>query len=269
MTKKILITSLFILGGIALANFSLAASIISFSPNSFNLNPGESFNLTVSLDPQGVRNYTVKNVINYPADLLEVTAFNFAANWMQLSQSGYDLIDNTNGQLIKTAGYPGGIPTSAVFGTVTFLAKQAGSGMISLSSDSAAYDASNQNVLSSSLASASVNVEAVTTPPQQPVSQPETAPADSEEEAGEQTQPEEGATQEETTEPETEEGAQTEEETVAEEDEESEESASLLASIGDIITFGTGNAFIGILILLIAAGIIFFIIRGFRMKKRS
>jgi len=252
MIKKILITSLIVLGGFLLVGSVWAATNISFSPTSINVSPGENFNLTISLNPQGIRNYTVKTEVSYPADLVEIKSFNFGQGWTALSQTGYDLVDNTNGLLIKTAGYPGGIPISASFGTISFSAKKAGSGTISLGSNSIALDAENQNVLSSSLAQASVKITAPaapSTPPSTPTSP---------------TTPEE-ITEEEITPP-IEEG----EEVITPEEEKPAEIAeepSFLAAIGNVITFGTGNALIGVIVSIIALLILFFIVRGVRLRK--
>ncbi len=46
-------------------------------------------------------------------------------------------------------------------------------------------------------------------------------------------------------------------------------SASMLAAIGNIITFGTGSTTIGIVISLIALAIIFLIVRGIRLSRKS
>jgi len=162
MNKNILLISLAILGGMFLTGSVLAATAISFSPANVNVTSGETFNMVVSVNPQEVKNYTVKTEIEFPADLLEVKSFSFGSNWMPLSQSGYDLIDNANGLLIKTAGYPGGIPISATFGTVSFSAKKSGNGVIKLGSNSMALDSENQDVLSSSLTQTAVSIVALT-----------------------------------------------------------------------------------------------------------
>ena len=126
----------------------LAATNILFSPPSITVKQGQTFVLTASINPQDIKNYTVKLELNYPAELLEVKSFTFGNIWMPLSQSGYDSIDNTKGILIKTAGYPGGLSSTASFGTVSFLAKKAGSGTITIGNNSLALDSTNKNVLS-------------------------------------------------------------------------------------------------------------------------
>ena len=148
--KKYLFIILFAVFGTFFATLASASTIISFTPVSVSARQGQAFTIAIGVNPQGVKNYTVKLELDYPADLLEVGSFVFAGTWMPLSQSGYDLIDNTNGVLIKTAGYPGGLSSATTFGTVSFYAKKSGSGIINLDSSSFALDANNQNVLASS-----------------------------------------------------------------------------------------------------------------------
>lgn len=259
MNKTILLISLVILGGMFLTGSVLAATTLSFSPASVSVTQGESFNLAITINPQGVKNYTVKVELDYPADLLEVKSFNFSQGWMALSQSGYDLIDNTNGILIKTAGYPGGTPISANFGTVSFSAKKSGSGVIKLSSNSMALDAENQNVLSSPLAQVAVSITAPAPIAPGPVAPGPTYPDEGIEEIKEIDEAEEVD--------ETETIEEEEDVIIAEGEKDIVEEPSFLAAIGNVITFGTGNAFIGVIVSIIALLIVFFIVRGIRLGK--
>lgn len=120
---------------------------------------GETFSLRVVLNPRGINNYTTKVQLQYPIDLLETKSFTIGAGWMGFSQPGYNLIDNTNGLLIKTAGYPGGVSKSITFGTVFFLAKKNGEGLIKMGEDSFVLDGANQNVLTTPLAQAPVTIK--------------------------------------------------------------------------------------------------------------
>ena len=126
--------SIFIVG--LLIALSLNASLSSAAPLSSALSvdvtEGQNFNLVISVDPEGVKNYTTQMELSFPADLLEITAFDFVSGWMPLSQAGYDLIDNANGELNKTAGYPNGAADKQEFGTVSFTAKQDGTGTLSM-----------------------------------------------------------------------------------------------------------------------------------------
>ncbi|MDP3004534.1 MAG: hypothetical protein Q8N43_03500, partial [Candidatus Azambacteria bacterium] len=171
-----------------------------------------------------------------------VKSFNFGNSWMALSQTGYDLIDNTNGTLIKTAGYPGGLSSSATFGIVSFYAKKAGSGTIKLGNGSLALDANNQNVLSSSpsvsvAVTAPISVPAVPSAPTAPTVP--TAPSPAETPAV----PEQPIVQ--------------------------VPQPSLLAAIGIVLTLGTNNVWVGILVGLIILAIIAYAIYLLRKRKDS
>lgn len=234
--KKILFTfAVTILIAMVLAVPAMAATV-SFSPANVNVTSGKSFNVTISVNPQGVANYTEKIELTYPADILEVRAFNFGGSWMPLAQSGYDLIDNAGGKLIKTAGYPGGIFSSATFGTVSFYAKKTGSAVIKLGNGSFALDANNQNVLSG------VPEVLVT------ISAPAIVPV-------------EGPTTEPTTEP-------IVEEPIAQQPAETQQ-ISLIAALGVILTLGTGNIWLGILIGLIILAAVIYVIYLLRKKNNS
>ncbi|MDD5060964.1 MAG: cohesin domain-containing protein [Candidatus Marinimicrobia bacterium] len=126
---------------------AFAATTVSLAPVNVAVEEGQEFNLAVSVNPQSVENYTVKLEIKYPADTLEVGSFAFGSGWMPLAQSGYDSIDNNNGVLIKTAGYPGGINSDVSFGTIVFKAKKSGNANIQVTGNSLALDANNLNVI--------------------------------------------------------------------------------------------------------------------------
>ena len=165
--KKTIFT--FLLAGfvaLALTAPVFAATTVSLSPTGINATEGQNFTLTVKIDPQDLKNYTAKIELTYPADLLRARSFNFGTSWMPVSQPGYDLIDNANGILIKTAGYPGGLAAQATFGTISFFAKKTGSGIIKLGSNSLALDATNQNLLGSDNVQTSFEIAAA------PVSEP-------------------------------------------------------------------------------------------------
>lgn len=159
--KKTIFTVL--LGGIIaliLTTPVLAATTVSLSPGSINVVEGRNFNLTVKIDPQSVKNYTAKIELAYPADLLRVNSFTFGSSWMGVNQPGYDSIDNVNGVLVKTAGYPGGVSSQVTFGTVSFSAKKVGNGVIKMGNNSLALDATNQNLLSQALVQTSFTITA-------------------------------------------------------------------------------------------------------------
>ena len=245
MKNNVLKISLVMLGIAVLATPVLAATIVSFSPANVSVSQGKTFNVAVAVNPQGVNNYTAKIQLDYPADVLEIKSFTLGSNWMALVQPGYDLIDNTNGVLIKTGGYPGGLSSSATFGTISFYAKKAGSGTIKVGSGALALDANNQNVLSGTPSVSVVVTAPVSAPatpqapaipetpvtPQQPTEQPITQPI---------TQPVTQAPQ-----------------------------SSLLAAIGVVLTLGTGSVWIGILVGLIILAIVVYVIYAAMQRKRK
>ena len=124
-----------------------AATNIVLSKVVVEVAEGQNFTITIALDPGDIKNYTAKIEATYPADLLEMNIFTFDARWIRLNQPGYDLADAARGLLIKTGGYPAGFASTKTFGTISFLAKKAGSGVISVGSNSLVLDAANKNVL--------------------------------------------------------------------------------------------------------------------------
>lgn len=151
----------------------LAATTASLSPASANVAVGQKFNIAISVNPQGTNDYAEKLEVNYPADILEATAFTFSGNWIAMTASGYDSIDNTNGSLIKTAGYPGGFSSTTVFGTIYFSAKKAGSGTIRIGNSSLAFQASGQSAITGNEATFSVTSPGVPVQTPAEITQPE------------------------------------------------------------------------------------------------
>jgi len=157
ITKKILQNLILIAGlTVLFTEVTLAASSIILSPGSISPKAGDIVKITVSINPNGINNSTVKLELKYPADLLEVQSFAFGDGWMPLTQSGYDLIDNANGVLLKTAGYPNGFSVVTVLGTATLKAKKTGNGLIKVGSNSMALDVSSVNVLTDISASVAI-----------------------------------------------------------------------------------------------------------------
>lgn len=162
--------SLLFIGLIPFSAF--AATTVSFSPLTGEYREGQIFSVNIAVNPQNPV-YTVKAELTYPANLLEVQSFTFANNWMPLSQTGYDLVDNKNGLLVKTAGYPGGLSSQTVFGTAIFKVKTKGSATVKLGDGSLALDGNNVNTINNFSSQATFTliekvVSAVPTPAPQP-----------------------------------------------------------------------------------------------------
>lgn len=219
--KKIYIVT--ILVGIVLGMSAYAASL-SLSPLVVNVKQGQTFSTVVSINPQG-KTYTAKVELKFPADLLSVQSFTLAPNWMALTQDGYDSINNTNGTIIKTAGYPKGLSVSTVFGTVVFKAKKTGTGSISIGSGSLALGADNKNTLAGNSGPVSVTIAAApmisaTTTPTSSVSPTpliSSEPSDT--------------------------------------DVDNNQVGGLVAAIGDIFTLGTGNGWMVLVVIILIAWI--------------
>ena len=138
---------------------ALAATTVLFSPSSVSVEEGRQFTLRLIVYPHEVENYTAMIQVRYPEDLLKAESFNFIGDWFPVLQPGYDGIDNTEGVLIKTAGYPGGFSEPKVFGEITFVGKKTGKGVVRVGGYSMVFDKSSQNVLVGPLGQVSVSVE--------------------------------------------------------------------------------------------------------------
>ena len=151
------------------------AATLSTSPTTISVTKGQTFTVAIGADPAGVKLYTVKSVLSYPATLLEATGFSFESSWIPLSMSGYDSVDNTGGVIIKTAGFPNGFTGVKTFGTITFKAKDMGTATISVGSASLAYDLQSKNMLSGTQGSTVVTVAHVSTQTPAPTPTTQTA----------------------------------------------------------------------------------------------
>lgn len=170
--KKIFL-GLTALGMLAVAGSAQASSIV-LSPATISVTKGQTFNIIVTVEPQGSKLYTVKAVVNYPVALVEPTAFAYnpvTPAWVPLSQPGYDSMGS--GAITKTAGYPGGFTASQAFGTITFRALADGSATLSIAPSSVAYDAQSKNTLSGTHGSSQITIAP---PPSQPSPAPQPPP---------------------------------------------------------------------------------------------
>lgn len=169
---KNIITTIIAVAGLTLfAVPAMAATTATFSPSTVAVSAGKTFTVSISVNPNGKDNYAEKVEVKYPADMLEVRGFTFAPAWTALNQPGYDVTDNANGTLVKTAGYPSGFTGSTVFGTVTFYAKTSGTASISIGSNSLAFDAGSQSSITGTPATVTISTAApvVVTPAVKPV----------------------------------------------------------------------------------------------------
>lgn len=125
---------------------SLASSVSLKSPY-FSTIPGNTYTVSVYINPESVTSYTAEVLIDFPTDLVSVESFTYAPSWMPINQPGYDLVDNTNGKIIKTAGYPAGFNQETLLGTLVLKAKKAGTITLSTSQESIVLDSDGYNTL--------------------------------------------------------------------------------------------------------------------------
>lgn len=162
--KEKFFVSLVLLLSILVPQISLA-SAISLRSSTTKVEPTKTFTLSIYTDPKSVASYTMQANIKFPADLVSVESFTYNSAWLPLTPAGYDLIDNTNGKLIKTAGYPNGFSTETLLGTAVFKVKKAGTVVISTEKESYILDIDSTNTLNT-YGSFSITASApVVTPP--------------------------------------------------------------------------------------------------------
>jgi len=249
MKKILLTTALVAFSIITFTTTAFASATVSFTPASVSVVQGQTFTVKVNINPQNIKYGAVKMVLNYPADLLMEKSFSFGGNpntrFSVPKSAESDLIDNTNGVLIKTAGYAGGVSSSATFGTVSFFAKKTGSGVIKVSDKTLILGATKNIFSGYSAVPFKINARVITPVykpkpiVKKPIVKKQVATTST-------TTATTTAVAISTTTPNTQPALQ--------------HKRSLLASIGNIMTFGLGNTFFGtileiIVILLVLFGI--------------
>lgn len=128
MKKIFLLSVLLLLPALA------SASSISISSPAASYKTGQTFSVTVSVNPNGEAVDTVRANLSFPADKLKVESF--ALSPMFSYQSGSNGFDNTVGTLSWGAGVPGGITSPTVFGTAKFKVIKDGNANVAVTGDS-------------------------------------------------------------------------------------------------------------------------------------
>ena len=223
------------------------ASTVQFTPLTVDVKAGQTFTMNVAINTQGVKNYTSKIVIDFPANVLKINSFTFNNAWMPITLTGYDAIDNTNGTLTKSAGYPGGFSNTTVFGTISFTAKKEGSGSMSVTGDSLSMGSSGQNLLTPT-APVTITVAAAPVPtPSATTLTPSTT--------------ETPATQNETP------STTNDSTTTPVDNVQSAGQASLLGSVMHALSFGTDLTWLAVLVALIIIGALWYGIYFWQTKR--
>ena len=117
-------------------------AMFSFSPSLVQVKDGERVSVLVKVRPISNAIYTARLVLNYPSDLLNYESTVYSNGWIPLILGEKSsLVDSASGLVVKTAGYPGGVPMEGTdFAIINFVAKKSGSGTISSNSGSVAMD---------------------------------------------------------------------------------------------------------------------------------
>ncbi|MFT5436631.1 MAG: hypothetical protein ACI840_001279 [Ulvibacter sp.] len=155
--KKNYLLILFILLLFPLNVFSEAR--VDISKNNLNFIEGKTYSIPVFIDPKGEQIFTAKIEISYPVDMIVVNSFSFNDSWIELRQPGYDLIDNANGLLIKSGGYPSGVSSKVLLGYISLRSKKSGIAELGVTDNSSVLDVNNDNILETSNSSISLNIQ--------------------------------------------------------------------------------------------------------------
>lgn len=138
------------LAALLLAPLIAQAGTIYTSPSQGEYREGDTVYVSVFVNPKGDNIYTTKIDVRFSPSIVRVNSFRLNSDWMPLKQPGYDLIDNSQGRLIKTGGYPGGVSSKVLFGTIGLQLKTQGTVQITIGGDTLLLDESNENVLNGS-----------------------------------------------------------------------------------------------------------------------
>ncbi len=129
----------------ALLLTALLALPFAASAASFEL-VAENAAVTVYVLPQEEAVYTAKAVVAFDEKTLSVSDIKIADGWMALSQSGYD--SQENGQIIKTAGFPGGITEKTALFSFVATKLTGGASIVAIEGTSFILNANSENVVS-------------------------------------------------------------------------------------------------------------------------
>ncbi|MBI4256915.1 hypothetical protein HY626_02565, partial [Candidatus Uhrbacteria bacterium] len=130
---------------------------LSLSPTNTSVETGDTFSLSVLVDPNGESLDTVRVELDWDASKLEVLSFDLGSLFPNLSPSNE--IDNTNGDLSYGAYKFGtAVTSSGTLATVTFHALSAGSATISVLSSSKLISDGEEKIDTSVLGSASITI---------------------------------------------------------------------------------------------------------------
>jgi hypothetical protein len=124
------------------------AATISISAPTDSLVVGREYRLPVKIVlAPGEKIYSAEVALQASATNLKLVSFQFADEVLPLKQAGYDVFNRTTGQMIKTAGFAGGITGTSLFGTLTIAPTAAGQANLEVVAPSQLLNDQNKNSL--------------------------------------------------------------------------------------------------------------------------
>jgi len=147
--------------GLVFGTYGIASAAgsatLDFSPDTDSVTTGESFNLDVTIAPNGEDLDTVRVVVSYPANMLEVTSYSLGSVFPSTSPG--NSISNATGSLSQGAFKTGGgVSSSGTVGTITFRALSAGTASIAFGTTSRAISAGVEKLSITGSGSASITI---------------------------------------------------------------------------------------------------------------
>lgn len=125
---------------------NVQASGFVLSDNEINVKKGNvvSVDVYLSLDETS---YTFSFSMSFDKKILKVENWKGEEGLMNILVPDYDLIDNSNGEIIKTAGFPGGANGLKKIGIITFVAKEDGKANFTVNEKSFILNENGENIL--------------------------------------------------------------------------------------------------------------------------
>ena len=106
----------------------------SFYSENLDVHVGDTVTVRLNIAPTNATPiFTVSALLTYDKDLLNFEKDQYINNnWFPLNRTPYFLTDTSNGQILRTAGYPQGLTKPATFLEYTFTAMATGDAIINL-----------------------------------------------------------------------------------------------------------------------------------------
>lgn len=125
---------------------TLFASSFEFVAQSALAHVGDTVQIPVYVNSEGVSAFVAQANIIFSKNLLWVKSFTLAPGWLPVSGEEYQFLDNGRGALRKTAGFEGGVSGRVLFGNVEGIITRNGDAEIYADSSSFILNKENKNV---------------------------------------------------------------------------------------------------------------------------